>query len=547
MKIRGRLANITTRYCLLGVLSLGLAATTACGSDDDDDTGTGGQAGEGGGDAGNGGSGASGGSGGSGGSGSGGEAGDGSGGSSGEGGMGGGGSGFWEDGVTGVPLDADNDDRLWGVTFGPENAIYATGYVATETGDRQLVVAKYTTEGELDTGFGADGLAIFNQSTYAGTADDPSTEDDETDNPIEEGRDLVVQDGKIVVVGRAENPLEAAPTSATLSDLVFLRLNADGTLDETFGDQGRTIVSFGETPEDQVWGLDIDAEGRIYAFGSGLAAGGVRTDQDRYVVRLTADGVLDPDWGTAGLASFDVPQGTLVDETSPTLGLNDNQRHGFVLADGSVISAGYTNVAGRNQVVLAKFTSDGALDTTFSADGIARVGPFPNGMAEAYGAAIQTSGDAATGFVTTGYGRLDVESQTDTDLDLVSFRFTPDGEFDDTWGVSGAFVHDTSAAEDRGRYTLALPDNRIMMFGTGVATGTNKDAMLLLLGENGAPAANFDAAGPKLYDFGGVNDEFFAGALSEDGAWIAAVGYAGASTGGLSNGNATILILPVGD
>jgi uncharacterized delta-60 repeat protein len=348
-------------------------------------------------------------------------------------------------------------------------------------------------------------------------------------------------------VGRAEDPLEAAPTSATLSDLVFLRLNPDGTLDESFGTMGRTIVSFGGTPEDQVWALDIDAEGRVYAFGTGLATGDARTDSDRYIVRLTTGGLPDPEWGTAGLATFDVPQGTLVDATSVTLKLNDNQRHGYVLPDGSVISSGYTNVAGRNQVVLAKFTSAGLLDATFSGDGIARIAPFPNGMAEAYGVAIQQEAGVATGFVTTGYGRVDVDSTTDTDLDMVSFRFTASGEFDATWGVAGAVVHDTAAAEDRGRYTMALPDNRILMLGTGVATGSNKNAMLLLLEENGAVAANFDPAGSKLYEYGGENDEFYSAAISPDGAWIVAVGYAGAATGGLTNGNGTFVILPVGE
>lgn len=462
---------------------------------------------------------------------------------------------FWDDGIKGVALDATNDDRLWAVTFGRDGAIYAAGSITAASGDRQMVVAKYTQQGTLDSSFGSAGVASLNLSTYVGAADDPATEANDPDPSVEEARDLVVQsDGKIVVVGRAEAPTEASQTRASLADLVFFRLNADGTRDTSFGDpsfdgtplDGLLIVSLGATPEDQVWGLDIDATDRLYAFASGRAADTARTDADRYVVRLTANGTLDTSFAGTGLATFDVPLSSLTGSAPATLALNDNPRHGYVLSDGSVIASGYTNVGGRNQIVLAKFTSAGVLDTTFSGDGVARVAPFANGMAEAYGVATQYEAGIPAGFVTTGYGRIDVESTSSTDVELVGIRLKANGEFDNTFAAGGVFVQDLSGAEDRGRYVMALPDNRILMAGAGVATGNNKDAMLVLLERNGAVASNFDPAGPKLYDFGSSNEEFYATALSKDGKWVAAVGYAAATSGGLSNGNATVVILPVG-
>lgn len=462
---------------------------------------------------------------------------------------------FWDDGIKGVALDPANDDRLWGVTFGSDGVIYAAGAITAPSGDRQMVVAKYTQQGTLDSSFGNAGLALVNVSSYVGSPDDPATEASDPDPSVEEARDIVVQsDGRIVVVGRAEAPNEASPTRASLADLVFFRLNVDGTRDLSFGDasldgtplDGLLIVSFGATPEDQVWGLDIDATDRLYAFASGRAADAARTDADRYVVRLTANGALDTSFAGTGLATFDVPQNSLTGSAPATLALNDNPRHGYVLSDGTVIASGYTNVGGRNQIVLAKFTSAGVLDTTFSGDGVARVAPFANGMAEAYGVAIQYEAGVAAGFVTTGYGRIDVESTTNTDVELVGTRLKANGEFDSSFGLSGVFVQDLSGAEDRGRYAMALPDNRILMAGAGVATGNNKDAMLVLLEKNGTVASNFDPVGPKLYDFGSSNEEFYATALSKDGKWIAAVGYASVTTGGLTNGNSTLVILPVG-
>jgi uncharacterized delta-60 repeat protein len=467
----------------------------------------------------------------------------GTGGTAGSAGTGGGDAGdggpitYWGDGTKGTPLSGTADDRLWGVAF-HNNAIYAVGYV-DDAGNKKMVVAKYNTNAELDTTWGTNqGLTYVDASPYAGSSDDAGP----PDPSIEEARDVVVQsDGKIVVVGRAEDPTATAPTLTTPSDLVFFRLTTTGQLDTTFGTQGKTVVSLGDTPDDQVWSLDIDAQNRVYAFGSGQTSDTSRTDADRYVVRLTDAGIVDTTFGTAGKATFDVPQGSLTGTAPVTLKLNDNQRHGYVLPNGTVLSSGYTNVAGRNQVVLARFTSAGVLDSTFSGDGIVRLAPFPAGMAEAYGAAVQTDGKV----VTTGYGRIDLDSTTRDDVDLVSFRVSAAGDFDSTWGVAGSYVYDIATEEDRGRYVFALPDDRIMMVGAGRATAANKDAMLLLLDKNGAAVSNFSPTKHKLYDFGGESDEFYAAALSGDRKFIAAIGYATGAP--LTNGNATLVVLPVGE
>lgn len=550
----------------MGILAttLALGATVACG-DDEGDGGTGGTGGTGatGGSSGDGGSSASGGSAGDDGSGgsTGGAAGSagsagaaGSAGSAGAAGAAGsagaaGGPAAWDLGTMGAALSEDDDDRLWGVTFDEDNNFYVVGYV-DDGGNRQMVVAKYNTDAELDGDFGTDGLTIVDLSSYAGTPDDEMTEDvDEEDTSVEEARDVVLQeDGKIVVVGRVEDPTDAAPTSATPVDVVLFRLNADGTLDDSFGDpafagtaqEGLAILNFGDLPEDQVWSLDIDSDGRLYVFGSGQTSDAERTDQDRYAARLTADGVLDDTFGDGGFATFDVPQNSLSGDDPVTLGLNDNQRHGFALSGGGAISAGYTNVAGRNAIVLAQFTDAGLLDPAFSGDGIVRLSPFPSGMAEAYGVAIQSDGS----YVTTGYGRVDLESTERSDVDLVSVRVTPEGELDPSWGVDGVFVFDSAMAEDRGRYVFALSDDRIMMVGATTVTGDNKDAMLLLLEKDGSISQSFNGGGPLMYEFDG-RDEFYSAALSPDGSFIAAVGYA--SGGSLTNGNATLVVLPVGD
>jgi uncharacterized delta-60 repeat protein len=378
-------------------------------------------------------------------------------------------------------------------------------------------------------------------SPYLGTA--ATTEPVVAADPSgEEGRDVILQsDGKIVVVGRSEDPTVEAPDNTTPIDIVLFRLNADGTRDLTFGTDGTTILNPGNGPNDLAWGIDVDATDHVYVFGHGLATNPVdavtpRVDQDRYVWRLNPDGVLDTTFGTNGFFTFDLPQGTT------TLALNDNQRYGRVLSDGKIVTGGYTNVGGRNQVVLAKLLASGAPDTTFSTDGIVRLAPFTLGLAECYGVAVQSNGS----IVTTGYGNPDAERTGGAELlDMVSFRVKADGSSDPSWGVGGAVVYDPGQAQDRGRAVEALPDDRLLFAGAVTTLGTNKDAMLLLLEKNGAPALNFDTAVHKAYDFGGDNEEFFSIELSKSGKFVAAAGYATGT--GLPNGNAILAIVPVGD
>jgi uncharacterized delta-60 repeat protein len=447
---------------------------------------------------------------------------------------------YWSDGVTVNGVSAEQDDRFHGVALDEQDNVYAVGYLGSGLGEnRVMLVAKYDSSGKPVDSFGQGGRTLVDFSSYTGT---PVSDTLTTADPSnEEARDVVLQsDGKIVVVGRSEDANDGAPSTATPIDIQIFRLDATGARDSSFGTLGVTTLNPGNGINELAWGVDIDASDRIYVFGHGTATNAVdaltpRTDQDRYVWRLNPDGTLDTTFGNQGSFTFDIPNGTT------TLALNDNSRRGRVLPDGRIVTAGYTGVAGRNQVVLVKLLENGTPDTSFSTDGIVRLAPFATGMAEAYGVAFQSDGS----FITTGYGNVDVERAGGAELlDMVSFRVRPDGTPDPSWGVGGAAVYNPGDAQDRGRDVTALPDDRMLYAGAATTLGTNKDAMLLLLDKNGAPAKNFDPAVHKAYDFGGDNEEFFSLQVSPSGKVAAAAGYA---TGvGLANGNGVLAIVPIG-
>ena len=99
---------------------------------------------------------------------------------------------------------------------------------------------------------------------------------------------FVQPDRKIVVAGN----------TAGLAKMVVARLMPNGTPDGGFGTNGVTTIDFG-TLADIVGGAVLQPDGKI------VVAGYSQSDEDVAVVRLNADGSLDATFGTAGKAKVD--------------------------------------------------------------------------------------------------------------------------------------------------------------------------------------------------------------------------------------------------
>jgi uncharacterized delta-60 repeat protein len=90
-----------------------------------------------------------------------------------------------------VPLSETEHDRFWSVTMDDADRAYAAGFLRM-AGDNQMVVARYTSAGALDTTFGTGGLTIVNVAMGGGTE--------------ETARSVVLQsDGKVVIAGVVEH------------------------------------------------------------------------------------------------------------------------------------------------------------------------------------------------------------------------------------------------------------------------------------------------------------------------------------------------------
>jgi uncharacterized delta-60 repeat protein len=186
------------------------------------------------------------------------------------------------------------------------------------TGAQTVAVADLTND--APTFFNGTGK----QTTAIGTGND-------------QGRSVTVQaDGKILVAGTSFNGVN--------EDFALARYNVDGSLDTSFDTDGKVITDFAGFV-DLVQSVTVQADGKILVAGS--------SNNDFALARYNVDGSLDTSFGVGGKLTTDF--GASTDE-------------GFsvtVYTDGKILVAGSSN----NDFALARYNTDGSLDTTFNTDG----------------------------------------------------------------------------------------------------------------------------------------------------------------------------------
>ncbi len=402
-----------------------------------------------------------------------------------------------------VPASADGNDRFYGVVFGEDSSFYVVGQAAgtTTASDWQTIVGHFGADGELDTDFGEGGWYI----------------NDLTTGNSEQARGIALQsDGKIVVSATVD---DEDATDLRDRDIAVFRLNTDGTLDTTFGEDGVRIadLSAGAVDgtnfrSDAAYGLAIDAMDRIIVSGERIPAS-PRVDADWAVVRFTADGALDTTFAEGGIFSLDIDESVA------------RGRGVSVLAGppgGLIIVSGYYGSAPIEPILFA-LDATGALVTSFGEGGIYTEAVLDR-QAEIYGVAV-----VGTQLVTTGYGGT--STAEDMDNDLVSLRVNSDGTRDLTYGPDGANgvvqLRDFTFA-DNARALAALPGNRTVHVGATRSSATEGDATIWVLDADGALDTSFDDDGSFTANTApGTTDHFWAVAVDPRGERVVAVGIGG--------------------
>jgi uncharacterized delta-60 repeat protein len=223
-------------------------------------------------------------------------------------------------------------------------------------GDDEIALSRYNADGSLDKSFGRHGEVL--SSIGAGAAD---------------AFGVAVQgDGKIVAAGRA---------STSSVDFAVVRYTSSGSLDKTFGSSGSVLTAFAGYA-DQALSVAIQSDGKIVAAGETNPGSGY---DDFALARYTTSGSLDTSFGSGGKVTTDFAGGY------------DRVYAVAIQSDGKVLAAGR---GGANDFGLARYNTDGSLDTAFGSGGKVTT-DFFGGDDEALGVAIQSDGRV----VAAGYAR----------------------------------------------------------------------------------------------------------------------------------------------
>ncbi|GAB6139596.1 hypothetical protein JCM14076_03250 [Methylosoma difficile] len=326
--------------------------------------------------------------------------------------------------------------------------------VAGQDSANDFALLRYNSDGSLDTRFSGDGKTttdIFFSDNAASVT--------------------VQNDGKILVAG-----------SSSVWYFSLIRYNADGTLDTSFSEDGivTTRLSNSYSSGNSV---ALQADGKILMAGSTTDE---VTGNSRFgIVRYNPNGTLDTSFSDDGMVT-----------TAFGAALNSIGNSIAIQADGKILVGGFIYRANSNfgfteyaDFALARYNSDGSLDTSFGGDGKITTSislDFDYG----YSLAVQADGKIILAGTT-------VSNLNSDDTDFAVIRYNTDGSLDNSFGTAVNNLNSTARYYEGGE-AVVLSDAVQIIDAELAAQGNYKGASLTLSREGGANADDLFSATGKL-------------------------------------------------
>jgi uncharacterized delta-60 repeat protein len=321
-----------------------------------------------------------------------------------------------------------------------------------------ITVSRYDENGSPDRGFGNNGVLIFNAGKSWSS-----------------GTDIFAQpDGKILILSTTSSFLHPY-----LSGPTVIRLNSDGSIDTSFGENGVSRYIFQSVNSDGT-SLAVQSDGKILVsagtYENGVSAGGI--------IRLNQDGILDKSFGTNG-------------QITASIGSYGTSIRSIALQeDGRIIAVGQTRGAnwGESNFAVFRFNNNGSLDTSFSGDGKVRT-------------AFEASRDVASSVTIQPDGKIIVAGYTGSSGNetFAIARYTANGSLDNTFDVDGKVT--TAFRQGFIQRVVLQDDGKILVAGLGydrnqaIANLHGPDVALARYLPNGSLDLSFGTGGTVLTDF----------------------------------------------
>jgi len=298
----------------------------------------------------------------------------------------------------------------------PDGKLVAAG--ASSNGSRfAFALARYNSTGTLDPAFGSNGKVTTEIGIGAGAY-----------------AVLLEPDGKLVAAG----------SSSDDSSLTFAlaRYKPDGSLDPTFGSDGKVTTAIGDSAA--VHALALQPDGKLVAAGLSANAGRLVFALARY----NPDGSLDTSFNGTGTVTTAI--GASGNDVASALVLQP---------DGKLVAAGtsYSGTSISSEPVffaLARYNANGSLDTSFNRTGkvTTAIGSFNDASA----LALQPDGKLVAAGTSWG-------SSENSDFALA--RYNPNGTLDTSFNGTGKVTTAIGPA-NTARALAAQPDGKLVAAGS---------------------------------------------------------------------------------
>jgi uncharacterized delta-60 repeat protein len=402
---------------------------------------------------------------------------------------------FSGDGLVDSSLQAGSD-RARGLAVQSDGKVVLAG----TTGSGNYGVLRYKADGSgLDLSFDGDGIKVVDMGSATDT-----------------GTAMTLQsDGKIVVVGEVAGGFG--------KDVGVMRLNSNGSLDNTFSGDGKGFYDFNHYKDDYVTGVVMQGTKIV-------VSGWVQEDSSSsntvfVVMRLNSDGSPDLSFNGSGVKRFSFsPEGAL-----------SAKAYGLTIANNKVIVVGRAEFnANIWYMAAARLNDNGSLDNSFSGNGLAVLnfkevaGTCSVGSEnEAFGVAINPGlllVGTDPGFVMVG------RTNACGDSDVAVARLLSNGNLDTSFSLDGkrilgdANIESARAVRNSGGLPMPGPSitpKKITIAGYREGGVGGSDFQVMRLNWDGSSDNTFSVDGKLTTDFNGSHDRGYALVLAGGKIYVA--------------------------
>ncbi|MBI5779324.1 MAG: hypothetical protein HZA49_07700 [Planctomycetes bacterium] len=267
---------------------------------------------------------------------------------------------------------------LGGTEYVNALGIQSDGRIVAAGTNSPFLLARYTTAGILDTGFGLSGTGVVTTTIQNGA----------TVNAL-----AIQPDNTIIAAGKSWN--------GSNDDIAVARYSSDGVIDNTFGSNGVVTTAIG---------ANIDVANSVAVTGTKIVVAGEYVDgtSSFALVQYGANGALDTTFDSDGIVT------TTIESTTD---------YSFAVAiqpDNKIVVAGSS---GDGKFALARYNTDGSLDATFDSDGI---------VTTTIGA-----GSSVVALAIQSDGKIVAVGTEGSGSQIALARYNTDGSLDTAFGTNG--------------------------------------------------------------------------------------------------------------